>query len=91
MGVYTRLGVTYCIVCGTPCGRSPSVMSLCHAVWRGVDERCVCVSPCHWGVESMLAYMRRVAGKAVEWRACFVLKQTRSLEAYHNGIKTFGP
>ena len=45
--VSTRLGVTL-----SPCGEVTSVMSLCHADWRGLGGKCVCVSPRHGGRET---------------------------------------
>ena len=38
--------------CGTPCGETTSVMSLCHAVLRGLGAKCVCMAPCLWGAET---------------------------------------
>ena len=29
-------------------------MSLCHAVMHDLGGKCACVSPCHWGKESLL-------------------------------------
>ena len=55
-GVCVRVCVCVCVFStGTPRGQSPSVMSLCQSDLRGVGEKCVCVSLCHWGGGGMLA------------------------------------
>ena len=47
-------GALLCLVCGTPCGQMTFVMSLRHAVLRGLGGKCACVSPGHCGKERML-------------------------------------
>ena len=37
------IGSCFCFVCGTRCGEITFVMSLCHAVWRGMGGECVSV------------------------------------------------
>ena len=41
-------GTLLCLVCCIPCGQTTSVMSLCHAVLRGLGGKCISVSLYRW-------------------------------------------